>query len=45
VSSLDLGAVLAAWGQLGDGPTDLDGDGLTSGPDLAAVLSSWGPCP
>jgi hypothetical protein len=45
VNSFDLGAVLAAWGQLGEGPTDLDGDGLTGGADLAAVLSSWGPCP
>ena len=45
VNSFDLSAVLAAWGQLGEGPTDLDGDGLTGGADLAAVLSSWGPCP
>jgi hypothetical protein len=44
VNQLDLGAVLAAWGQPG-GTTDLNGDGITSGPDVAAVLSSWGMCP
>lgn len=26
-------------------PADLDGDGHVSGPDLAILLGSWGPCP
>ena len=35
--------MLGGWGQ--PGPTDLDGDGVTDGTDLALLLSAWGPCP
>lgn len=39
VDSLDLGAVLANWGQPGTG--DIDGDGIVGGGDMTIVFSSW----
>ena len=39
VDSLDLGAILANWGQSGSG--DIDGDGIVSAGDLTLLLSSW----
>jgi hypothetical protein len=35
--------LLTGWGQ--PGPTDLDGDGITNGADLSALLAAWGACP
>jgi hypothetical protein len=42
VDGMDLAAILANWGGVGD--TDLNGDGVTDGPDLAALLAAWGGC-
>jgi hypothetical protein len=39
VNSLDLAALLAAWGTAG--AADLDGDGVVSSPDVAVLLSGW----
>ena len=40
----DLGMLLAEWGP-GNGPADLNGDGMVDGADLGALLSKWGPVP
>lgn len=47
VDSVDLAAVLSAWGTSGQGPydTDVNDDGAVDGNDLAFVLFSWGTCP
>jgi hypothetical protein len=39
---MDLLTLLAAWG--GDGPADLNGDGVVDVFDLLALLEAWGPC-
>ena len=39
VNSLDLAALLAAWGTAG--AADLDGDGVVNSPDVAVLLSGW----
>ena len=47
VGGQDLGALLAAWGQLPIGTSaieDLNDDGWVSGIDLAMLLQAWGPC-
>jgi hypothetical protein len=40
-----VAALATAAGAGGDCPADLDGDRVVGGNDLAAMLSSWGPCP
>ena len=42
----DLAELLATWGTNGQGvvETDLNGDGIVNGADLAVILSGWGPC-
>jgi len=42
----DLGALLAAWGDLGGKPSvaDLNGDGVVDGADLGTMLAGWGDC-
>ncbi len=39
VDALDLGALLANWGNAGAG--DLDGDGAVTGGDVTTLLASW----
>ncbi len=39
VDSMDLAALLAAWGAPGE--TDLDGDGATGASDLQLLLAAW----
>ena len=39
VNSLDLAALLAAWGTAG--AADLNGDGVVNSPDVAVLLSGW----
>jgi hypothetical protein len=39
VAAIDLGMLLAAWGQAGTG--DLDGSGSVDGADLAILLANW----
>ena len=31
--------------RMGEGPLRLNGDGLTNGADLGAMLGAWGTCP
>lgn len=44
VTSFDQAYELCGNASSLDCPTDLDGDGLTSGADLAQLLANWGPC-
>jgi len=45
VDVLDLLAVLAAWGDTGQGlPEDISGDGVVDVVDVLQVLSAWGSC-
>jgi hypothetical protein len=39
VDGIDLGLMLANWGNPGRG--DLDGDGVVSGTDLGQMLAAW----
>lgn len=43
--TVDLLALLAAWGSCPGCPEDLDGDGNVNTVDLLAMLAAWGPCP
>ena len=45
VDALDLLALLAAWGEIGDAPADINHDGIVDILDLVIVLDHWGPCP
>jgi hypothetical protein len=40
VNSLDLAALLSAWGDAG-GAADINLDGSVGAPDVAALLSAW----
>jgi hypothetical protein len=40
VDGVDLGIMLASWGQGGTG--DLNGDGTIDGVDLGILLANWG---
>ncbi len=44
VGTLDLLALLAAWGTDPAGPPDFDGDGTVGILDLLTLLANWGPC-
>jgi hypothetical protein len=37
-----LSIILAGWG--GNGPADIDHNGIANGLDLAILLSGWGAC-
>lgn len=39
---IDLGILMASWGQSGIG--DIDGNGAVDAVDLALLLAAWGPC-
>jgi hypothetical protein len=39
VNSLDLAALLIAWGT--SGPADFNGDGIVNSPDLSVLLLGW----
>jgi hypothetical protein len=43
---VDLAAVLNNWGTSGGKQprSDVNGDGIVDGADLAEVLNAWGPC-
>ena len=43
VNGVDLGIVLAGWGN--SGIADLNLDGIVNGVDLGIVLAAWGGCP
>ena len=42
VDSLDLAALLGAWGPCNGCGADLDGDGVVGSADIAVLLASWG---
>lgn len=46
VDAADLGALLGAWGEVGEGEAaaDLNGDGFVDAADLGALLGAWGDC-
>jgi hypothetical protein len=43
VNVLNLLAVIAAWGGVGD--ADVNSDGMVDVLDLLEVIAAWGPCP
>ena len=45
VGTLDLLALLGAWGPCIGCPADLDNDGQVGTLDLLGLLGAWGPCP
>ena len=42
VDGADIGLLLAAWGEAGDG--DINNDGDTNGADIGLLLAAWGEC-
>lgn len=45
VSTTDLLAIIAAWGDCDGCPADINGDGTVSTTDLLTVIAAWGACP
>ena len=45
INGVDLGLLLAAWGENPGSQADLDGDGEVGGGDIGLLLASWGICP
>lgn len=45
VDGVDLGRLLAQFGNVGFSDADLNSDGIVDGSDLGILLSFWGPCP
>jgi hypothetical protein len=44
VSTTDLLALIAAWGDGPGSPADVDGNGIVDTADMLFLLTAWGPC-
>jgi len=45
VDGVDLGRLLAQWGDTGFSDSDINSDGIVDGTDLGLLLAAWGACP